>query len=401
MAIILAFNPGSNSLKFDLVELQKGQRYASSGKHLLNGAFDDIGKEGTVELFRDGKQVLSRKAKYKGIGEAAEAAFQLLKDPILGNFKAASEYELIAIRVVHGGDVFDRATRLDASTRREIEAREKLAPLHNINAIHIADAARRAAASIPVAVAFDTAFHRTIPERAWRYALPREIADRYGIRKFGFHGLSHRYQLEQYACLTGRSIEDISIITLHLESGSSAAAIKNGCSIDTSMGFTPLDGLMMGTRCGSIDPAIFPFLMEEAGMSSEEVSDLLEKKSGLIGVSGVSLDTRILRKRKDAASRQALDMFGYRVKLFVGAYLAALGDAEAVIFSGGIGENTPEVRTNVCEGLGRWGLQLDEDLNARTMSGDARVSTASSVTAAWVIHSEEGLQLAHECAQVQ
>ena len=205
--------------------------------------------------------------------------------------------------------------------------------------------------------------------------------------------------LEQYAHLTGKAPADCSLVTLHLESGSSACAIQHGKSIDTSMGFTPLEGLMMGTRCGSIDPAILPFLMQAQRTSTPpKPSTSWRKKSGLLGISGVTLDTRILRKRDDEASKLAIQMFGYRVRHYVGAYLAILGQAEAIIFGGGIGENTPEVRSQVAEGLTSWGLHLDPHLNETVCQGDAYLHTPDSRLAAWTIHAEEGMQLAHECA---
>jgi acetate kinase len=187
---------------------------------------------------------------------------------------------------------------------------------------------------------------------------------------------------------------------MHLEGGSSAVAIQGGRSIETSMGFTPLEGLMMGTRSGSIDPAILPFLMRKENISADEILNVLEKKSGLLGVSGVSQDTRILRKRTGAASMLALEMFGYRVRQMVGAYLAVLGDAQAIVFGGGIGENTPEVRSFVCGGLKQWEIELDCGLNDSTFSGDACISTANSALEIWVIHADEGMQLAYECVSL-
>jgi len=398
--IVLALNPGSNSLKFDLVEVDERHRYACESKSLLSGSIEDIGRLGKVQVARRGQTIHSEEKRIADYKEATEFALKLLKDPEVNERERLPRAELAAIRVVHGGDRFREAVRLDNDVRREIEGRKKLAPLHNANSLRIADALAEQSPKTSIAVAFDTAFHHTIPETAWRYPLNREIADRYGIRRYGFHGLSHRYMLERYSFLSGRSPQDISAVTLHLESGSSAAAIKNGRSVDTSMGFTPLEGLMMGTRCGSIDPAIVLFLVEEAGMTIDEVTKLLEKQSGLLGISGVSLDTRILRKRDDAQSKQAIEMFAYRVRQFVGAYLAVLERAEVVIFGGGIGENTPEVRNYVCRGFEGWGLELDAAISEATVEGDKQISTGLSKLGAWVIHSEEGLQLAHECAQV-
>ena len=401
MPIVLAFNPGSNSLKFDIVDAQKGQSCAGNGKKLFTGAIDNIGKETTAELSRiagsSPQQIVSKKIDCKDFVQATEAVYQLLADPAVKD--SAPAVELNAIRVVHGGDDFTCAVRFDDQVRAKIERRQKLAPLHNANSLRIAEGAEKHAPGIPIAIAFDTAFHHTIPEYAWRYPLPRDLADKHGIRKFGFHGISHRYMLERYAQLARRPVGDVSAVTLHLESGSSAAAILNGRSVDTSMGFTPLEGLMMGTRSGSIDPAILPFLMEKEKFSAADALNILEKESGLLGVSGITLDTRILRKRSEPEAKQAIDIFAYKVRQYVGAYLAVLGRAEVIVFGGGIGENTPEVRNNVLEGLQGWGFAVDTVANGKTMGGDARISEPSSPLAAWVIHSEEGMQIAHECVQ--
>jgi len=235
---------------------------------------------------------------------------------------------------------------------------------------------------------------------AWRYPIDREIADHHGIRKFGFHGLSHRYMLEHYAGCVGKRSDDLSLVTLHLESGCSACAISQGKSVDTTMGFTPLEGLMMGTRSGSIDPAIIPYLVRHGGKSPDDVLDLLNKRSGLMAISGTSLDTRELVKRGDQAAKLAMAMFSYRVRLAVGAYLAALGQVDAVLFGGGIGEDSPWLRSDVCAGLVGWGLELDHEVNARSTEGMARISTDDSRLQAWTIPVEEGLQIAHECFMV-
>jgi acetate kinase len=401
MPIVLALNPGSNSLKFDIVDVHKGQRFAAEGEKLATGAIDNIGKDATAELIRDGEKLVDRKAPSNDFTEATKGIYDLLADPAAGKTDPLPKIDLVAIRVVHGGDSFKQAVALDDKVRKEIKQREKLAPLHNKNSLLIADAVQEHASDTPVSVAFDTAFHHTIPEHAWRYPLPRELADKHNIRKFGFHGLSHRYLLERYAQLAQRPLQEISAVTLHLESGSSACAIQNGQSIDTSMGFTPLEGLMMGTRSGSIDPAILPFLMDAENLNVSEAMHILEKESGLLGVSGITLDTRILRKKEDPHAKQAIQIFAYRALQFVGAYLAVLGKAEAVVFGGGIGENTPEVRNTIMDGLAGWGFQVDSEANAKTVGGEAHISLPGSPLAAWVIHSEEGLQLAHECAMLQ
>ncbi|AXC11317.1 Acetate kinase [Acidisarcina polymorpha] len=400
MPIILALNPGSNSLKFDLVEVHDKQQCASLGDKLLSGNIDDIGKKTTLKLIRDGEQIAETEGDFGDFHQATEQVIHTLETADFERVPKLEGVDLAAVRVVHGGDSFTAAVKFTDDVARTIESHEKLAPLHNANSLEIIRAVQKKAPTLPIGVAFDTAFHHSLPEHAWRYPIERKLADRYGIRKYGFHGLSHLYMLEQYAHLTSRPPDRISAVTMHLESGSSVAAIQNGESVDTSMGFTPLEGLMMGTRCGSIDAAIVGFLIKEAQMTADEVMKVLEKESGLLGISGKSLDTRILRKSNEEASKLALEMFGYRARQFVGASLATLGEAEALIFGGGIGENTPEVRLNVCDGLKGWGVVLDEDKNWATSDGDVLISDPSSKIAIWVIHSEEGLQLAHECAHI-
>ena len=396
MPHVLAWNPGSNSLKFDLVAVDPAQRSAADGHKLLSGSVDNIGKETKLLLLRDGEVVSGHEGDFRNFDAAVRSTLKMLREQDGSTLK---DVELHAIRVVHGGNAFHKAVRVDDRVRGEILRRRDLAPLHNPNSAAILDVLRDELPTTPIMAAFDTAFHQTLPEHAWRYPVERELADKHGLRRYGFHGLSHRYMLERYAQLIGRAPEDISAVTFHLESGSSACAIERGRSVDTSMGLTPLEGLMMGTRSGSLDPAALPFLCREAGLTLEQVIELLEKKSGLLGVSGVSLDTRELRRQDDPASRLALKMFGYRARLYAGAYLAALGEAEAVILGGGIGENTPEVRAEICGGLRGWGLVLDERLNEQTKDGDVRISVEGSRLAAWVIHVEEGMQLALECAR--
>ena len=289
------------------------------------------------------------------------------------------------------------AVEATAEVRRDIEALEDMAPLHNQSSLDILEVLGEELTDTPAYVTFDTAFHRTLPETAWRYAIERETADRHGVRKFGFHGVSHRYMLEQYAHTVGRPLKDLSLVTMHLESGCSACAIAHGESVDTTMGMTPLEGLMMGSRSGSIDPAIVPYLMRKEGQSAEEILKLLNKESGLKGIAGGSPDTRELVKREDAAAKLALAMFSYRVRLAVGGYLAALGMRKRWCFGGGIGEDSPWLREDVCAGLVGWGLELDRKVDADSVLGMARITTDQSRLHAWAMPAEECLQIAHEC----
>ena len=397
MTTALVFNPGSNSLKFDFVELAADQRIASQATKLASAALDNIGGATTLSVYNERAVISEEKADARDMTAAVHAALGWLRSqPALQ--ARLEQVTLLGVRVVHGGANYANATRVTPEVRKNIESLEELAPLHNQSSLEILDVLAAEMPGTPALVTFDTAFHRTLPEFAWRYPIERETADRNGVRKFGFHGVSHRYMLEQYAHLVNKRPEEVTLVTLHLESGCSACAIAHGRSVDTTMGLTPLEGLMMGSRCGSIDPAILPYLMRKECKPAEEILHLLNKPSGLLGIAGGSLDTRVLVKRDDDAAKLALKMFSYRVRLAVGAYLAALGNAEAVLFGGGIGEDSPWLRAEVCAGLGGWGLTLDDVVNAQSVAGIACISKADSRLGAWAMPVEEGLQIAHECA---
>ncbi|MGI4830504.1 MAG: acetate/propionate family kinase, partial [Janthinobacterium lividum] len=299
MAIALVFNPGSNSLKFDLVELAADQPIASHATKLASAALDGIGRDTTLSVYRGREIIAENRIEAKDMTAAAHAAFGWLRaqKDLSGHL---GKLALAGVRVVHGGSGFEGATKVTAPVRKAIAALEELAPLHNQSSLDILDVLSKELPDIAAYVTFDTAFHRTLPEKAWRYPIERETADRHGVRKFGFHGLSHRYMLEQFAHMTNKAVEDVTIVTLHLESGCSACAIERGRSVDTTMGLTPLEGLMMGSRSGSIDPAIVPFLMRKEAKSAEDILSLLNKHSGLLGIAGGTLDTRELVKRDDA-----------------------------------------------------------------------------------------------------
>src|SRR5579875_939323 len=401
MACALALNPGSNSLKFELAELQPAATKASDLPKLASAAIDDVGKGGTMSVYA-GREVIEKHDCPAGdMQEAVRQALAWLRGQETLAPRMA-ELAFAAVRTVQGGERFDRPVAADAEARQAIEEMEELAPLHNKSSLQVLEVLDRELKGVRLNVVFDTAFHRTLPEVAWRYPIERETADRFGVRKFGFHGISHRYMLEQYAAAVGKRPSECTIVTLHLESGSSACAIRDGVSVDTTMGLTPLEGLMMGSRCGSVDPAIVPYLMGKMGVGTDELMQLLEKKSGLLGIAGGSLDTRVLVKREDRWAKLALEMYGYRVRLAVGAYLAALGDGcEAVVFGGGIGEDSPWVRTAVCAGLGGWGMVLDEAVNAGAVSGMARVSAEGSRLEAWSMAVEEGLEMIWECMSLE
>ena len=393
----LVFNPGSNSLKFELIELAAGQKIASDARMLASAVLDGIGGETNLQVYR-GREVVSTEAcPAPDMAAGVRAALGWLRGQA-GLEKALQALSFLGVRVVHGGAKYHGPVLVSEAVRRDIESFEELAPLHNRSSLEVLEVLSREMPETRQMVAFDTAFHQTLPETAWRYPIERETADRYGVRKYGFHGISHRYMLEGYARAVGKRPDEVTAVTRHLESGSSACAIARGRSVDTTMGLTPLEGLMMGSRSGSVDPAIVPYLMKKQGKGVEEVMTLLNKHSGLLGIAGGSLDTRVLVKRDDEAAKLALAMFSYRVKLAVGAYLAALGDeCEAVIFGGGIGEDSPWLRAAVCAGLGGWGLELDEAVNARATAEQVRITREGSGLQAWAMPVEEGLQIAHEC----
>ncbi len=370
---ILTLNAGSNSLKFEIVAVEPES--GGFGRSLFAGSYDDIGKPQAV--FRD-------------YGNAAEALFGRIDRDI----------DRIAHRVVHGGDRFRAPVRITPEVVRQIEALEDLAPLHNASTLQVIRAAQEKAPQLPSIAVFDTVFHQTIPEPAALYPLPLDLAKRHKIRRYGFHGISHRYLMLRYAQIAKRAPEELNLITLHLEGGSSAAAIRRGESVDTSMGFTPLEGLMMSTRCGDIDPAIVTYLMRKENLHAQGVEKLLNKECGLWGVSAISGDTRELRKQlSEPRAELALNMFCYRVRKYIGAYLAVLNGASAVVFGGGIGENTPLVRERICENLSACGIVLDRQLNNETVDREGAITAPASPIPVWVIPTREGLMMAQEASK--
>jgi acetate kinase len=391
---VLVMNPGGNSLKVEIVSCSPAQQFASEGKKRISLILEGIGKTPCLSIL-DGKNPShTEPISAKDYSEAATGVFHWLEKK--GQFE---DIQCVGVRVVHGGKSFSEATRITPEVEREIHALERLAPLHNKSSLELFEPIRNRLGHVPLYAVFDTAFHRTIPEHAALYAIPTDLAEKHAIRRFGFHGTSHRYILERAAHLLGKRPQQTNLVTMHLESGCSVTAIQQGRSVDNTMGFTPLEGLMMGTRSGDVDPSLVPFLIREEHMEMDDVMILLNKKSGLLGISNKSLDTRILMKDygKDPQVTLAMDMFSYRVVKAVGAYLAALGGADAIVFGGGIGENTPLVRERVCASL-RWcGLEMDPEKNQSLIEQEGSVSTAASALQALVILTEEGLQIAHEC----
>lgn len=400
---ILVFNPGGNSLKVELIHCEPGQRFAFAGSKRISVSIEGIGKKATLSQFNGKKQLTSEPMEATDFAQAADGFLDWYRQRSAASNAELGPIDLVALRVVHGARTFHQPVVLDSVVEKKIIEFEKLAPLHNKNSIEVLEPIRTKLPGIPIFAVFDTSFHRTMPEYASRYAIDWDLAERYGIRRYGFHGISHRYLLERYAHLAGKSPANCNIVSMHLESGCSVTAVRGGKSIDNTMGLTPLEGLMMGTRSGDVDPSVIPLLVQEEKMSLDAVMRMLNQASGLLGISGKSLDTRVLMKDYDTNPRVklAMDMFAYRVRKAVGAYLAALGTVDAVIFGGGIAENTKFVRQYVCEGLQGFGLAMDKNANESLIDQEGRLSLPGSRIEAWVIVTEEGLQIAHECCQAQ
>jgi acetate kinase len=396
---ILVLNPGGNSLKVEIVVCEPIQSHAYEGEKLASVSVEGIGKDPRFLIY-EGKHVAhAEPIDASDYGQALDNIIPRLEGQSAEAMSALKTLDCVGLRVVHGGPKLREPTKITASVEQEIVDLEKLSPLHNKSSVELLIPARRHFAPAPIYGVFDTAFHQTIPAHASTYAIPLDLAQKHRIRRYGFHGISHRYLLERYAHLAGKAVQECSIATMHLESGCSVTAIRNGKSIDNTMGLTPLEGLMMGTRSGDVDPSIASLLVREEGMSLDEVMIMLNKKSGLMGVSQLSLDTRVLMQHYNTNPqvKLAMDMFCYRVLKAVGAHLAAVGQPQAVIFGGGIAENTKLLREVLGDGL-RWcGLHIDKDANEKLIDIEGRLSKPDSPLQAWVIPVEEGLQIAHEC----
>jgi len=379
---ILTVNCGSSTLKFQLVETEREGCLAV-------GIVDRIGRDATVEFTAKKGESLREAVSVADHGEATQRLLEWLG----GVGLSRQEINAAGHRVVHGGDRFVEPTLIDDKVMEAIEALGELAPLHNGPALSAIRAARVALGpNVPMVATFDTAFHRAMPERASRYAIPADLAERHRIQRYGFHGLAHRYMAERYAKITAVPLERTKLITLQLGAGCSATAVEGGRSVDTSMGFTPLEGLVMGTRSGDMDPSLAGYLARREGVPVEEVEDWLNTRSGLLGVSQRSQDMRELLEaqvRGDARAALAVEMFCYRVRKYVGAYLAVLGGADAIVFGGGIGENAPAVRARICAGMEWCGLALDPERNNEAIGSEMLITYDESNLHAYVIPVDE------------
>jgi acetate kinase len=398
---ILVLNSGSSTLKFQLIATDLDKIKADKDDRLCRGLLEGIGGESTITIHVHNQPPNKLTARLTDLPSALEYLIGWLTDQsTLPEIKSTSDIHAAGHRVVHGGETFTASTVISAEVLKGIEACADLAPLHNpLNVQGIRAAQKILGPQTPQVAVFDTSFHHTLPQHAYLYALPYRLYEHHQIRRYGFHGTSHRYVSYRYRILNNLTREQTHVITLHLGNGCSAAAIRNGTSVDTSMGMTPLEGLVMGTRSGDLDPAVVDFLASKENLSPEEVDSLLNTKSGLLGLSGQTNDMRVLQQRskeKDPRARLAIEVFCYRARKYIGAYLAAMGGANAVVFTGGIGENSPEVRAQICEGLQFFGLKLDLSKNSQAAGRESRITTDDSKLHVYVIPTDEELLIARD-----
>ena len=400
---MLVLNSGSSSLKFQVITSDLEKIKQNADERLCRGLVEGIGREAiiTVQTRNGPRQKFT--ASLPDISGALEYLVRWIASDRSGITEVQSSADIHAAghRVVHGGELFGESVVITDEVLKGIEDCIELAPLHNPNNIKGIRAVQQIfGQKLPQVAVFDTAFHHSIPDYAYLYALPYHLYRRHHIRRYGFHGTSHRYVAYRYRALRQLNRDQIHVITLHLGNGCSAAAIRGGNSVDTSMGMTPLEGLVMGTRSGDIDPAIVNLIATKEGLSTSEVDALLNTQSGLLGISGLTNDMRVLqeelKEHDDRRVRLAIEVFCYRARKYIGAFLACMGGADAVVFTGGIGENSPDVRSRICQGLEWAGLKLDESKNQEMLGLEGEISSQDSSLHAYVIPTDEELLIARD-----
>jgi len=393
---ILVINCGSSSLKYQLINMENEDV-------LAKGLVERIGIEGSqVKHTTTGKEEVVIEEVMKDHRKALELVLNALIDPNYGAISSMDEIGAVGHRVVHGGEKFASSVLINDEVMKALNDCIDLAPLHNPPNIMGIEACKELMPDTPMVGVFDTAFHQTIPMSNYIYPLPYELYEKYGIRRYGFHGTSHKYVALRTAAILNKNLEDLNIISCHLGNGASVCAIKEGKSIDTSMGFTPLEGLAMGTRTGNLDPAIIPFIMEKENLGIEEINELFNKKSGVLGISGISSDFRDLEEAAEEGNERAqlaLDVFVNRVKQYIGAYVAIMGDVDALVFTAGIGENSISIREKICEGLECIGVMLDKERN-QVRGKETIVSKNVISTAILVVPTNEELMIAKDTLEL-
>ena len=401
---VLVLNCGSSSLKFQVIETDLDLIEKSQDRTKAKGVIERIGSEALITFQAEGRPTLRHAEPLADHRAALDYVLRWLvsSEAKVPGMAAVSDIHAIGHRVVHGGEKLTRSVTIDEEVVRQIEDCIELAPLHNpahLKGIHAAT--ELLGRGVPQVAVFDTSFHSTMPATSFLYAIPYQLYVRHKVRRYGFHGTSHRYVAYRYRQLTNRTPEQTHIVTLHLGNGCSACAIQKGASVNTSMGLTPLDGLVMGTRGGDIDPSVLEFLHHKEGMSFPQIYTLLNKQSGLLGISGLTNDMRDLlqeeRLHQDRRARLAIDIFCLRAKQYIGGYLAQMNGADAIVFTGGIGENSPEVRSRICDGLDWIGIRLDPELNRGMEAGrEGPIGAPESRVQAFVIPTNEELLIARD-----
>lgn len=393
---VLVINAGSSSLKYQLMD-------PDSEKVLAKGLCERIGIDGKVTHKVPGRENYCQDLKLDTHSDAIKAVVNLLIDPDKGVLSSMSEIDAVGHRVVHGSELFSDSILIDEKVLKAIEECVPLAPLHNPPNLIGINACSEVMGNIPQVAVFDTAFHQTMPPKSFIYPIPYEYYTKYRIRHYGFHGTSHKYVSQRAAAMLNRPLSTLKLVSCHLGNGSSVAAIKYGESLDTSMGFTPLAGLPMGTRSGDIDAGIIEFIMNHDNVDITEMLNILNKKSGVLGISGVSSDFRdltIASEQGNERSKLALDIFNYSVKKYVGSYAAAMSGVDAVIFTAGVGENDSELREDVISGLEYMGLCIDREKNAARSGEERDISTAGSPARILVIPTNEELMIARDTVDI-
>ncbi len=389
---VLVINAGSSSLKYQLIDM-------TNESVLAKGLCDRIGIENSfIKQSKGDEEAVVINKVLKNHKDAIEAVISALTDDKIGVIKSMSEISAVGHRIVHGGEKFNSSAVINEQVMDAVRECIDIAPLHNPPNIIGIEACQQIMPNVPMVGVFDTTFHSSMPEHSYLYAIPYELYQKYGIRKYGFHGTSHKYVSERAAELLGKPLSEIKVITCHLGNGSSICAVNKGKSIDTSMGFTPLQGLAMGTRSGTIDPEVVTYLMEKEDLTVKGVSNLLNKKSGVLGVSGVSSDFRDLHSAADEGNKRAqlaLDIFAYGVKKFIGEYIAVMNGVDAIVFTAGIGENNSVIRSMVLDDMDFFGIKIDADKN-KIRGQEIDISTPDATVRTLVIPTNEELAIARE-----
>ncbi len=391
--LILVVNAGSSSLKYQLLNMDDESVIAK-------GNCDRIGIDGHIshKTF-DGRKV-ETECSFPTHTEAFAKLVEVLTTGEASVIKSMSEISAVGHRIVQGAEVFDKTTLVTDEVIDKIDEMKELAPVHNhAHALALRACKKVLPEGVPMVVVFDTAFHQTMPEKAFMFGLPYEDYENYHVRKYGFHGTSHRFVSHALADAMGKDIKDLKIVSCHLGNGSSITAVNGGKSVDTSMGFTPLDGVLMGTRTGAVDPSAVTYIQEKHGFSAAEMSEYMNKKSGFLGVSGISSDNRDITAAAEKGDKRAIlasEMLQYQIKKYIGSYAAVMNGLDAVLFTGGIGENAWEVREGVCKDMEFFGIKIDTEKNKSTRGELIKISTPDSKVEVWIVPTNEELLIARD-----